>query len=94
VSERTHVKLPAGATPPLRVFISGVPQKEGEDFVVKDDELVFARKLDKEGRLGFWRWTSIFLGLVGTYRKNDVVDVHWTAADGKTQVVSGLPFEP
>ena len=70
-----------------------VHQQEGKDYAVKNDALVFTRKLDKEGRLGFWRWTSIFLGLVGTYRKNDVVDVHWTV-DGKTQVVTGLPFEP
>jgi hypothetical protein len=93
VTDGTHVPLPPGATPPLRVFISGVQQQEGKDFVIRDDELVFTRRLDKEGRLGFWRWTSIFLGLVGTYRKNDVVDVHWTA-DGKTQVATGLPFEP
>jgi hypothetical protein len=88
------VKLPGDAQPPFRVFVNGVPQEEGRDYEVEDRELVFERRLTKEGRLGFWRWTSIFLGLVGTYRKNDVVDVHWTAADGKTQVVSGLPFEP
>ena len=90
----TRVELPPGAKPPLRVFVSGVAQEEGKDFTVQGDAIVFTRTLAKEGRLGFWRWTSIFLGLVGTYRKNDVVDVHWTAADGKTQVVSGLPFEP
>jgi hypothetical protein len=93
VTDGTRIALPPGATPPLRVFVSGVAQQEGKDFVVRGDELVFTRKLDKEGRLGFWRWTSIFLGLVGTYRKNDIVDVHWTA-DGKTQVVTGVPFEP
>jgi hypothetical protein len=38
--------------------------------------LVFNRSLEKEGKLGFGRW---FLGAwgVGTYRKNDQVDVAW-----------------
>jgi hypothetical protein len=89
----SRVRLPPGATPPFRVFVSGVQQEEGKDFVVAGDALEFKRPLEKEGRLGALRWTSIFLGLVGTYRKNDIVDVHWTA-DGKTQVATGLDFEP
>jgi hypothetical protein len=72
--------------------VTGVQQEEGKDFVVRGGELVFTRPLEKEGRLGVLRWTSIFLGLVGTYRKNDIVDVHWTV-DGKTQVATGLDFE-
>lgn len=75
----SRVKLPAGAGPPLRVFVNGVPQEEGKDYRLEGGELVFPdRLLKKEGRLGFWRWTSIFLGLVGTYRQNDSVDVHYT----------------
>ena len=93
MSDGTRIALPPGAAPPLRVFVSGVLQEEGKDFVVRDGALVFSRTLDKEGKLGFFRWASIFLGLVGTYRKNDIVDVHWTA-EGKTQVASGVPFEP
>jgi hypothetical protein len=74
----SRVKLPDGAAPPLRVFVNGVPQQEGRDFRIKGGELVFeGRLLKKEGRLGFWRWTSMFIGLVGTYRQNDSVDVHW-----------------
>lgn len=74
----SRVRLPADAEPPLRVFVNGVPQQEGTDYKLAGRELVFEdRLLKKEGRLGFWRWTSIFLGLVGTYRQNDSVDVHY-----------------
>jgi hypothetical protein len=74
----SRVKLPEGAEPPLRVFVNGVAQREGSDFRLVGRELHFDRHLKKEGRLGFWRWTSMFLGLVGTYKQNDSVDVHWT----------------
>ena len=87
------MKLPPGAQGPYRVFVSGVPQTEGDDFTIADGYVRFKRHLDKEGRLGFWRWTSMFLGLVGTYRPNDVVDVHYTLA-GKDQVATALPHEP
>jgi hypothetical protein len=49
--------------------------------------LVFRRELAEEGRLGFWRWLSLFLGVAGTYRKNDTVDVVYTQ-DGRRSVVS------
>ena len=82
----SRVKLPAGAAPPLRVFVNGVRQEEGRDFRIEGDELVFeGRLLKKEGRLGFWRWTSMFIGLVGTYKQNDSVDVHWRQG-GKERV--------
>ena len=29
----------------------------------------------QEGRLGFWRWASMWLGIAGTYRKHETVDV-------------------
>jgi hypothetical protein len=83
VSDRWRVPLPSGAEPPFQVFVNGVPQKQGTDFDVVGRELRFTRPLAKEGRLGFWRWASMFIGLVGTYRKNDSVDVHYTAGGEK-----------
>jgi hypothetical protein len=63
----SRVKLPDGATPPVEVFVNGVAQTEGTDYRIEGRELVFEdRLLKKEGRLGFWRWTLIFLGLVGS----------------------------
>ena len=90
----SKVKLPPGANPPLRVFVNGVAQKEGQDYVLAGRELVFEdRLLKKEGKLGFLRWTSIFLGLVGSYKQNDSVDVHWTGPDGNQQVAVYLDIE-
>ena len=61
---------------PYEVFINGVRQEPGRDFEVRGRELVFDRPLAKEGRLGFWRWFWGAWG-IGTYRKNDQVDVTW-----------------
>jgi hypothetical protein len=90
----SRVKLPPGAHPPVRVFVNGVAQQEGKDYRLEGRELVFEdRLLKKEGRLGFWRWTSIFLGLVGTYKQNDSVDVHWNDADGNQRVAVYLDID-
>jgi hypothetical protein len=83
----SRVKLPDGANPPLRVFVNGVAQEEGRDYRLTGRELVFQdRLLKKEGRLGVWRWTLIFLGLVGSYKQNDSVDVHWTTPAGEHRI--------
>ena len=90
----SRVKLPDGAEPPIRVFVNGVAQEQGKDYRLVGRELIFEdRLLKKEGRLGFWRWTSMFLGLVGTYKQNDSVDVHWTATDGERRVAVYLDIE-
>ncbi len=84
---RSQVELPSHVTGPLEVFVNGVPQSEGTDFDRVGQMLVFRRELAEEGRLGFWRWLSIFLGVAGTYRKNDMVDVVYTQ-NGRRAVVS------
>ena len=90
---RWTVPLPPGAEPPFRVFVNGVPQTEGEDFELDGHALSFDKHLEKEGKLGIGRWTAIFLGLWGTYRKNDSVDVHYTRG-GKDQVAVYLDIVP
>jgi len=92
-SGRWLVPLPDGAEPPYEVFVNGVPQEEGRDYRLADHALAFYRPLAKEGRLGFLRWLSIFLGLVGTYRQNDSVDVQYTLA-GSRRLASGLDIVP
>jgi hypothetical protein len=74
--KRWRVPLPRGAEPPYRVFVNGVPQEPGRDYEVVGTELHFARALEKE-RLGMARWTAMFLGLFGSYGKNDEVDVQY-----------------
>jgi hypothetical protein len=86
-----RVELPPDAVPPFQVFLNGVPQQEGTDFRVEGRALVFERALAKEGRLGFWRWLSLLLGVAGTYRQNDSVDVVYQRA-GRRVVANNLPI--
>jgi hypothetical protein len=73
------------------VFVNGVAQQPGTDFRREGNELVFDRPLMREGRLGFWRWLSIFLGVAGTYRQNDSLDVVYEV-DGRRVVAHRLPL--
>jgi len=66
--------------------VNGVQQHPGSDFERVGRSLVFPRPLADEGRLGFWRWLSIFLGIAGTYRKNDSVDIVFTSSGGRAVV--------
>lgn len=85
------MQLPAGVGERLDVFVNGVAQQPGRDFRREGDELVFDRRLAREGRLGFWRWLSLFFGVAGTYRQNDSVDVVYQQG-GRRIVASGLPL--
>lgn len=91
VADESRVQLPRGATGPVEVYVNGVRQREGLDFRRRGGELVFPRRLTREGRLGFWRWTSLFLGVAGTYRQNDSVDVVYEVG-GRRTVETGLPI--
>ena len=62
---RAKVTLPDTAGPDFEVFINGVPQERGRDFAQEGRELVFERELAKEEKLGWVRWTSMFLGIAG-----------------------------
>jgi hypothetical protein len=90
VESTSQVELPEGVTGPFQVFVNGVEQHLGTDFDRVGARLVFRRELAPEGRLGFWRWLSLFLGVAGTYRKNDKVDIVYT--DGGSRRV--LSLEP
>ena len=89
--ERTRVELPAGLGEGFEVFLNGIRQEPGRDYRREGDELVFDRRLAREGRLGFWRWLSLFLGVAGTYRQNDTVDGVYEAA-GRRVVATALPL--
>lgn len=88
-----RVPLPVGAREPFDVYVNGVLQTPGTDYVVQGRMLEFAKPLVQEGRLGFWRWLRMFLGVAGTYRKNDSVDVIFEVG-GRRTVATGLPIIP
>jgi hypothetical protein len=93
VDEAWIVPLPSAVQEPFEVFVNGVRQERGQDYEVRGRELLFDKALAKEGRLGPIRWLSIFLGIAGTYRKNDSVDVVYESA-GQRRVASALPIIP
>jgi hypothetical protein len=90
---RTSVRLPADVTRPFEVYVNGILQHEGPDFVVRDGALVFERQMKEEGRLGLMRWASIVFGIAGSYRQNDSVDVVYER-DGRRVVAPKLAVEP
>jgi hypothetical protein len=94
VRSGTRVELPPGVERPAEVYVNGVVQRAGADYRVEQGSLVFTRELHQEGKLGFWRWTSIVFGVAGTYRQNDVVDVIYDSAGGGRTVASNLPLVP
>ena len=87
-----RVRLPAGAEPPFTVFINGIEQSLGADYSIESGEVVFTRPIVKE-KVGAGRWLAMYLGLFGTYRKNETVDVQFHR-DGKVQLRSDLPVLP
>jgi hypothetical protein len=89
----SRVELPHDVPEEFDVFVNGVHQEPGRDYRVQGRTLVFSRRLHQEGRLGATRWASIFLGVAGTYRKHDDVDVVYQR-DGRKVVATGLTPEP
>ena len=91
MGERTQVELPDAVRGPFEVYVNGVPQERGRDYRQFGRRLVFERELRQEGRLGFWRWSSLFFGVAGTYRQNDSIDVVYDV-NGRRAVAAKLPL--
>lgn len=87
-----RVKLPRGAEPPYTVFINGIEQSEGADYSIEGGEIVFTRPIVKE-KIGTSRWLAMYLGLWGTYRKNETVDLEFSRG-GKVELLSDLAVVP
>jgi hypothetical protein len=90
VSDNSRVHLPRGVGDRYEVYVNGVRQEPGRDFDRLGDQLVFRRALAQEGRLGPIRWLSMLLGIAGTYRKHETVDVIYEV-NGRRTVVSLTP---
>jgi hypothetical protein len=87
-----RVRLPRGAQPPIRVHINGIEQREGRDYERRGGEIVFARPIVKE-TVGAGRWMAMYLGLFGTYRKHETVDIEYRFG-GKTQLAADVEIVP
>jgi hypothetical protein len=84
VDERSRVELPPGIGDRYEVYVNGVRQEPARDFDRIGDTLVFRRALAQEGRLGPIRWLSMLLGIAGTYRKHENVDVVYEVGGRRT----------
>jgi hypothetical protein len=93
VPERARIELPDHVPATFEVYVGGVRQVQGRDFEVEGRSLVFRREVAQEGRLGFWRWTSMWLGIAGTYRKHESVDLAYEV-NGRREVATGLRPQP
>ena len=83
-----RVRLPRGASQPIVVYVNGVAQTAGEDYDIEGSEIVFTRDIIKE-EIGMSRWLAMYLGIFGTYRKDETVDVQFSRG-GKTELASEL----
>ncbi len=89
-----RVPLPRGAKPPITVYVNGIVQEAGKDYEVRDGELAFSRDIIKE-RVGVGRWAAMYLGLFGTYRKHETIDVEYRLeGDDRTHLASDLAVLP
>jgi hypothetical protein len=89
VAAGRRVRLPANAERPITVYVNGVAQSEGEDYRIEGADIVFSRPIVKEGRLGAIRWLSMLIGVVGSYRKHETVDVEYRSA-GQVRLASDV----
>jgi hypothetical protein len=87
----TVVRLPPEIRPPFTVYVNGVVQTEGADYEVREGELLFRRELVRAERLGLRHWVLGAIG-IGTYRKDDSVDVRYELPGGQPMVAQRLPF--
>jgi hypothetical protein len=89
-----RVRLPRGASEPIRVHVNGVEQRRGADYELRDGDttIEFTRPIIKE-TVTPGRWMAMYLGLFGTYRKHETVDVEYQL-DGETKLASDLAIVP
>jgi hypothetical protein len=87
----SRVRLPREVRGEYEVYLNGVHQQRGVDYMVREGALVFERELRKD-KISGWRWLLGAWG-VGTYRQNDSVDVRYEAVDGSPRLAEGLEIE-
>ncbi len=85
------VQLPPGVRTPFEVYVNGVRQELGVDYRVSDGALRFDRELIQQS-LGMRAWLMGLWG-IGTYKRNDEVDVRYEV-DGQPMLAHALKIDP
>ena len=86
-----RVTLPPGVRSPFQVYVNGVAQELGADYRISQGELLFERELVTQ-KLSKRAWLIGFWG-IGTYKRNDEVDVSYEL-NGQPMVAHGLKVIP
>jgi hypothetical protein len=77
----SKVDFPEDADPAaaqqVEVYVNGVKQVDGKDYEIDGAErrINFFKPIRKEDKLSGWRWFWMFIGVAGSYKQNDSVDV-------------------
>lgn len=76
------ILLPAGAQPPIRVYVNGEEWDPETDFTVDGPVLRFTRPLRAQPKLGFGRSMMLAMG-IGVYGdlKGDKLDILYQVGD-------------
>ena len=87
-----RVRVPNGAMEPIRVYINGMEQVRDEDYRLREGDIVFEDPILKEdlSELSSFRKLVLGLGLVGSYQRNETVDVEYML-EGRREFASDLP---
>ena len=83
--------LPPEVRSPFEVYVNGVRQELGTDYRVSEGDLLFKRELISQ-KLGLRAWLLGFWG-IGTYKRNDEVDVRYEQ-EGRPTVAHALKIIP
>ena len=83
------IDLPAGVDGDFDVYVNGILQQPGTDYRIEGRTLVFPRHLQPEIPMSKLQLLRALLGIAGTYRKHDAVDVAYRHG-GKNLVATGL----
>jgi hypothetical protein len=85
----TLVDLPEAVDGEFEVYVNGILQHSGADYRLEGRTLVFSRPLVPEVEMTKLQLLRALLGIAGTYRKHDSVDVAYRHA-GRNLVATGL----
>lgn len=94
----SKVDFPADSDPDaaqsIEVYVNGIKQASGEDYEIDPAAraVLFFKPIRKEQKLGWWRWFWLFIGVAGSYKQNDSVDIVCNVAGSRSHHVN-LPIE-
>jgi hypothetical protein len=71
------------------VYVNGILQEHGTDYHLDGRTLIFARALTPEVRMSKLQFVRAALGIAGTYRKHDSIDIIYER-HGRRLVATGL----